>query len=399
MLLVSCVIAVFLLHPNDHAANIATYVLALNFVLTLIISAKIKPQIVPFRLPHYSLFLALYVAISTLWSDAADLEKFLRELANAVLVLGFYFSVVNSTTSTRPRQTIHTFIVAAGLAALSMIISHIQDHDVFYRMSGFGSLENPLVAANCFGIALCFLVLDRTHWPYKGHYVAALLLITAILMLQTKSTIIALTVAAVTYWCTHSERSRLAKTLVPTSFILCALGALGATYLLAPQHFTIEPTGLNLTSFRITIWQAYLNDLWSSGDILFGQGLLANTYIANPYKEAFINYPALYFFEHPHSLLLSTVYYSGIVGGILLLVHYILQIASSLTPGALFRRQGMIALLAYCCVCLLLDGNKLVDKINFVWILFWLPAALLSAKNLKPELNNSGQREGAFPAR
>ena len=86
-----------------------------------------------------------------------------------------------------------------------------------------------------------------------------------------------------------------------------------------------------------------------------------------------------YLFEHPHSIYLSTLFYGGIIGlGLLLAL-----IAKSYV--ILFRAQAgeprgiALACLTFGAVSLLFDGDYLLDKIDYVWLVLWLPVALTAS--------------------
>jgi hypothetical protein len=47
--------------------------------------------------------------------------------------------------------------------------------------------------------------------------------------------------------------------------------------------------------------------------------------------------------------------------------------------------------LSFGLTCLLIDGDKLLTKINFIWLLFWLPVAIafIQLKGEKKEPNTN----------
>jgi hypothetical protein len=50
-----------------------------------------------------------------------------------------------------------------------------------------------------------------------------------------------------------------------------------------------------------------------------------------------------------------------------------------------------ISALSFGLTCLLIDGDKLLTKINFIWLLFWLPVAIafIQLKGEKKEPNTN----------
>jgi ACR3 family arsenite efflux pump ArsB len=48
----------------------------------------------------------------------------------------------------------------------------------------------------------------------------------------------------------------------------------------------------------------------------------------------------------------------------------------------------VFAMLSYCAIIFLFDGDQLVSKLDFVWLIFWLPVALaiyLEARELNED--------------
>ena len=119
------------------------------------------------------------------------------------------------------------------------------------------------------------------------------------------------------------------------------------------------------TSFRPEIWQATITQ-WLNGNLMLGAGI----------QTAFDLYIAPNKFMHPHSLYLSTLYYGGILGLGLLLMSIGRLFWVLLHKADLDVKTYALPLLVFGLVTLLFDGNRLVAKVDFLWLCFWLPVAL-----------------------
>ena len=92
--------------------------------------------------------------------------------------------------------------------------------------------------------------------------------------------------------------------------------------------------------------------------------------------------------KHAHSIYFATFFYGGIIGLILLLS----LLAASF--GALFRMGAgqkvilAVTTLLYSVIVLIFDGDRLLEKVDFMWVVFWLPIALGLAATLKENGGN-----------
>lgn len=90
--------------------------------------------------------------------------------------------------------------------------------------------------------------------------------------------------------------------------------------------------------------------------------------------------PALYFsntvFNSAHNRLLSTIYYTGITGGLLLiamLVTAFWPVKFKMSLAAEYAKY----LLLFGCLCSLTEGKYIITRPDMVWLIFWLPLSVL----------------------
>jgi O-antigen ligase len=125
-------------------------------------------------------------------------------------------------------------------------------------------------------------------------------------------------------------------------------------------------------SYRPQIWLTTIQNTLGT-NLLFGNGIVTNS-------ELMIDG---YDFQHPHSIYISTFFYGGLAGLVLLL----LLIATSFWEVLKVRLSPLAILaassLSYAVTVFLFDGDRLLTKVDFVWIAFWLPISLCLISTLK----------------
>jgi hypothetical protein len=80
--------------------------------------------------------------------------------------------------------------------------------------------------------------------------------------------------------------------------------------------------------------------------------------------------------EHPHSVFVSQFHYGGIIG-VLFLAALIFEAIRCARLRLSIESTIASACLCFACVAFAFDGGRLVEKINMVWLVFWLPIMLL----------------------
>ena len=91
--------------------------------------------------------------------------------------------------------------------------------------------------------------------------------------------------------------------------------------------------------------------------------------------------------RHPHHLYVSTMFYGGVVGIgglILVMIGSVSVTLESDHPS----RWLTLSLLTYGFAVLMFDGNRLISKIDFIWLVFWLPVAFAAFLELDEKLSD-----------
>ena len=118
-------------------------------------------------------------------------------------------------------------------------------------------------------------------------------------------------------------------------------------------------------SSRPEIWLTVMESTFEH-NLLFGFGYLATGSISTDNME----------FMHAHSIYLATFYYGGLIG--LTLLIYVITIVFKETCRANSTDLHTIVLSSFlfAITTLIVDGDRLLLKIDYIWLVFWLPIAL-----------------------
>jgi O-antigen ligase len=149
---------------------------------------------------------------------------------------------------------------------------------------------------------------------------------------------------------------------------LVVIGAL-ALFLLTPMAEVLQKRGVSF-SLRDAIWVELLDR--SLERPLFGLGLERDSRIIIPDVDVF---------HHAHNSWLDILYYTGAIGLLLALWHWVL-LARSFS-----RDRDILPLylwLAYGSLCLFTNGSGLLTRPDAQWLMYWVPAGLLAAIVMSP---------------
>jgi len=297
-----------------------------------------------------------------------DFYSSLRYFGYSLLLLSFVYGLVYASTTMEWFRDVFlsTLVIAAAVsAAYSTYFFFNLDYQPLAerRLYALGGLNNPAMSAMSYGAALSlcmsFFFLTKERGLRILTLVLGIVLIVAIGLSGTRGVWIGLLAAgAATIFLmpnkSHQRRLMLILfCLIPVTLI--------ASYLSGFTELMLKRS----TSFRPEIWQATITQ-WLNGNLMLGAGI----------QTAFDLYIAPNKFMHPHSLYLSTLYYGGILGLGLLLMSIGRLFWVLLHKADLDVKTYALPLLVFGLVTLLFDGNRLVAKVDFLWLCFWLPVAL-----------------------
>lgn len=269
-------------------------------------------------------------------------------------------------------------VVTVGAALVSAIFSigfyFYLDYQplVENRLYALGRLQNPVISAISYGSILCLCLSLIATTKEKGlrtvTILIALTLVVAILLTGTRGAWIGLAAAVASIIFFRPWRSR--RQLVISLMIFAGLiGLIGTILYLTGYADAITKRSF---SFRPEIWQATI-DHWLAGNLLIGSGLHSVIDLYIPPNT----------FQHPHSIYFSTLYYGGIIGLACLfaVIGRMFWVLGNRADTQV--RDLAFPLLAFGVTTLSFDGNKIIEKVDFLWFCFWLPIALTLVAELR----------------
>ena len=233
------------------------------------------------------------------------------------------------------------------------------------RLYALGRLNNPVISAFSYGSALCLCLTAISRGTEIGLRLllalTAVTLILSILLTGTRGAWIGL-FAAIMCIATFREWSNRGQLLVSLS-VLVTLPVLLVAVL---YYFDLADAIFKRSfSFRPEIWSATITE-WRSSNPLFGAGINSRIDLSIPPNT----------FMHPHSIYLSTLYYGGMIGlsSLIFLFGFVLKklIQTAEQPSS----QYAFPLFVFGSTVLLFDGNRIIEKIDFLWLCIWLPIGL-----------------------
>jgi len=367
----------FFLGKSGRVSFFPTYIIALC-VLSLVASHEVR-QVVKqnqLSLGLVTLFLT-YLALSSVDQSFRSSALF---LSYGLLILCFVISL--SVLEQRFKDFFDVFLLITVLSAClsvcyAIYVFHALDYQplVEPRLYALGGLYNPVVSALSYG-AITMLALSRfasTQNPRKKILwgVSITILLTGLIYTGTRSVWIGLFVACFSLLYLLPDLSASRKRRITIIAQLCLIVTMAILWKFGFHEEILRRS----TSFRIEIWTEVLSSVFN-GPYIFGHGLNA---VETIHYQDFI-------FEHPHSIYFATLFYGGLVGlGLLLgLIGHLYWIWFRTEPKPYLIYA--LPLMTYGLVCLSMDGDKLLTKINFVWLLVWLPYAIALVQTTLPKV-------------
>lgn len=294
----------------------------------------------------------------------------------ALLIATFVYGLAHTAKSISYFE--YTFFAALVAAAavsscFSIFLFYSLDYQPLpeHRLYAIGGLNNPVVSAISYGtaltICLTFLSESRERSLSLLTSLASLILIAAIILSGTRSVWPGLFTAVLILivLIPKTRHTTIKLVTVSLSFVLLVGAAL---YLSSYSEVILKRS----TSFRPEIWAATLSQ-WRANGIFLGAGIHSTINLVLPPHT----------FMHPHSVYLSTLYYGGVVGLLLfstLISRLIWVLAYKADP---IVRNYAISLLGFGLVTLIFDGNRIIEKVDYLWLCFWLPVSLTLLAELK----------------
>ena len=374
-IILSC--AGYYLLPSSQANNFPTFLLSLSMIFYVVLDTESIKTFDHSGLVKVLMLLLFYMATTGFWFYDGQLLQVLKLYADAFLVFSFIFSLIILFRKAENflYLLVVTIVLAALLSALEWLYLTMTSDDI---VSAVGRLRYSALAAISWGFAVILALwltavsatpIAKICWAIAGLFLAIAALYQEILYVQ-----IALSIAIASAGYLHLKASWSQKK--PRVFVI------GCVVVFFALSLFLSASLNEIQNDRPTIWNQSVQHLFDvPGKPLFGFGLMGDTTMSLPCE---IHYAGeVCHVSHPHSLFVSTLVYGGIIG--LFLLFTLLIWTMNILASDIHQRPAQLALviLSYAIPLLLFDGDRIIDKIDIVWLLLWLPIGI--ALSIKPE--------------
>jgi len=374
-IILSC--AGYYLLPSSQANNFPTFLLSLSMIFYVFLDTESIKTFDHSGLVKVLMLLLFYMATTGFWFYDGQLLQVLKLYADAFLVFSFIFSLIILFRKAENflYLLVVTIVLAALLSALEWLYLTMTSDDI---VSAVGRLRYSALAAISWGFAVILALwltavsatpIAKICWAIAGLFLAIAALYQEILYVQ-----IALSIAIASAGYLHLKASWSQKK--PRIFVI------GCVVVFFALSLFLSASLNEIQNDRPTIWNQSVQHLFDvPGKPLFGFGLMGDTTMSLPCE---IHYAGeVCHVSHPHSLFVSTLVYGGIIG--LFLLFTLLIWTMNILASDIHQRPAQLALviLSYAIPLLLFDGDRIIDKIDIVWLLLWLPIGI--ALSIKPE--------------
>ncbi len=313
-----------------------------------------------------------YFAVSSFWSFDADVERMLQKMKVAPFILLFCLMLF-VLVKKRPgfwRVVKDVFVLSALVTGVFLILSNIH---LFWevangkRLEGWGRAENSVQCGLLYGLALIIFYSTRIHVLAFMNTKAAKILIgfvfvTVMVLSVSRGPLLALLMVYGSWLLLKRDWKKI--------LVLGVLGLVGLGFLLT-QNFDFANLAKRADGGRLQVWAQVFEKLDDKPVLGFGAAHKFRYDVQYPNRVESV--------PHPHSLYFSTMMQGGAIG-ILFLFACIGLIL--LQGHRVFRQDGDQSALLILLMGLffgLFDTGGAYTNFSSVWLLFWVPFAVLPA--------------------
>ena len=315
-----------------------------------------------------------YMLITSFWSNAFSISTLWYDLKLALYIVAFLMMTVTIDLNHENRiDAILKFIcICSGIAAIiSIPLWYKTNPFPDSRLIGIGTIENPNPSSFIYGffaVLSCYYALQSKNTLRNVVFLlCASVLLMFVLLTQSRTGILATLVSQSLLIVFYTRNKRIIL------LISAVVGIVFIFYLLSSPWMLSRLSEISFP-YRIQIWKHALELIAAAP--LFGNGYQSEFLVHMP------NAPGV--FNSAHNTFLATLRDGGLVGlGLQLLV-----IAYAFRAGlrALIYNNNPIylALLIFGLLCMLTATDQLITRPRELWIIFWLPLALLLTRESCP---------------
>ncbi len=361
----------FFVFPSTHWHNNFFYgVILFPYLVTL--KPKRIRRVFQSKIWTLSMFLALYMFLTLLWSEDVVLKDYVYYFRRIVYLFVFLTLTIDLVLR-YPKFIDYLFTFLCWSAAISAVASVL----CFYSSGSFpiarlqfigDQVRNSVVGANVYGMVtlICFFHILKTKETYVWVYaVLSVVILFSVFLTQSRGPLGALFI-------TFLIGAVLTRNKKLFYIVLCVT-VIGGLMFLSLDEFRNMITYRGF-SYRIEIWQQILSRIKEA--LVFGEGISTeNTFIMADGTK----------WSHPHNVYLATTLYGGLIGLFLL---FILQGMALWEGFQCFLRENdftFVALFLFSFICIITTNYRVISHPDAIWVYFWLPLALFAAKRISSD--------------
>ena len=328
------------------------------------------------RILIYTVAFIGYHAASVIWSHESDIECIVRAVSESIITLSFAFALF--LLKSRHHEIFHPWLrnalVIIGITSVAYIFTY-GPSDIFTgpRLESLAQFSNP----NTIGVSYGLLFVLTAGLAFSSRLPA------------TKVLYICLGIIFFSFVLISQSRNAAIASATGLSLLVAFYLRKGAWHLILPFLLSIIivvwTIGDGLISRFSNITLHYRQDIWqmtisqAREAWLLGYGLCSSFLVS--VKDVVFN--------HPHSAILATAWYTGIIGLLLLIAIFF----EGLKSGWYLLRNNdeplYMALLLYALLCLMPDFDILVSRPREIWLYFWFPVIMAVATCIGMRYDNS----------
>jgi len=311
----------------------------------------------------------VYMLLTSFWSMDFSWKEFLVDSRLAAYIV--MFLLVTILLYARDQKLFENILrlicVSAGIAALiSLALWYSKYPFPRPRLTGIGILDNPNPSAFVYGF---FAVLNGYYalrpgnpWARTAFFFLCIALLAFVYLTRSNTGILATatSISLLLAFYKHNHR------LLATGSILGAGAAI--LYLFWSLGLLSNPVDAGFTE-RLRVWQLVLNQ-WLDAPV-FGNGYQSEFLLTASGAKDVANWA--------HNALLATLRDGGVTG---LILHLLVLATATRAASRLARKNGdpiYLILIVFGFICMTADTDLLITRPRELWIIFWLPLALILA--------------------
>lgn len=311
-----------------------------------------------------------YMLLSPLWGEGFDWQAYLNYLRLALYVVVFIMITI-MLHQRWPAGFLAALSIVSLLVGTAAVVSMLLWHfDIIHgpRLIGTGILVNPNpsgYAYAIFAIMNLFFITDRSLQAAQRvlHLFAFLALFSYVFFTYSRGALLALTAATLVIFI--GRRSRLMWIA-----LLLLLVAAALMYFESTRVFSLLDRGIGA---RPEIWKMVLSRIQEAP--FFGHGYLSDQHVKLEGRHSI--------FVFAHNAYLASFRDGGIIGGLLLFVMLGVGLYQAWRIGQVSGDFQYLAMLVLALVCMMFDTDRLLTRPRELWVVLWLPVALIISNYLQ----------------